>query len=77
MCFSRRPVGRRKCEEEVGEAGTKPKKLRAVIMKVGKKKECETSWILLELDVCWQNLKGKRKKKTVNESDGGNVPILK
>lgn len=26
------------------------------------KKECETIWVLLELDVCWQNLKGKRKK---------------
>lgn len=38
LCFSRRPVGRRKCGGEVGEAGTKPKKLRAVIMKVGKKK---------------------------------------
>lgn len=56
------PVGRRKCVWEVGEAGTKPKKLRVVIMKA-EKKECETSWVLLELDVCWQNLKGKRKKK--------------
>lgn len=31
------PVGRGKCVWEVGEAGTKPKELRVVIMKVEKK----------------------------------------
>lgn len=35
--FSQRPVGRRKRVWEVGEAGTRPKKLRAVIVKVEKR----------------------------------------
>ena len=45
------------------------------------KKECETSRSSFELDVCWQNVKRKRKEKKIkkagNESEGKNVPIWK
>lgn len=37
LCFIQRPAGRGKRVREVGEAGMKPKKLSAVIMKVEKR----------------------------------------
>jgi len=60
LCIIQRPSGRRKCVWEMGEAGMKLKKLRAVIVNVEKSSVSRSSF---ELDICWQNVKRKGKKK--------------